>query len=235
MTVGIFPTWLHWLSLLSLLVAGLCAIGIVVDETRTRQKMRIMYAVWPLTALFGGPLWLWLYWRHGRNAAHQGHEQASMPVAVAKGASHCGAGCTLGDIIAEWLAFAVPGVAVLFGWHSLFAEKTFAVWVLDYVLAFLLGIAFQYLTIKPMHDVSVGQGLLQAIKADFLSISAWQIGMYSLMAIIQFALLKPRFATIAPVDSVEFWFAMQCAMLAGFATSSPVNWWLIARGIKEKM
>jgi hypothetical protein len=230
-----FPTWLHWLSLLSLLVAGLCAMGIVVDETRTRQKMRIMYAVWPLTALFGGPLWLWLYWRHGRDADHRGHEQASMPVAVAKGASHCGAGCTLADVIAEWLAFAVPGVAVLFGWHSLFAEKTFAVWVLDYVLTFLLGIAFQYLTIKPMHDVSVGRGLLRAIKVDFLSISAWQIGMYGLMAIIQFALLKPRFGDIAPVDSVEFWFAMQCAMLAGFATSYPVNWWLIGRGIKEKM
>lgn len=44
-----------------------------------------------------------------------------------QGASHCGAGCTLGDIIAEWTAFALPGVAVWFGWHSVFAEKMFAV------------------------------------------------------------------------------------------------------------
>ena len=28
---------------------------------------------------------------------------------------------------------------------------------------------------------------------------------------------------------------MQVAMMAGFATTYPVNWWLIASGIKEKM
>jgi len=35
---------------------------------------------------------------------------------VAKGASHCGSGCCIGDIAAEWLAFLVPSVAVWFGW-----------------------------------------------------------------------------------------------------------------------
>jgi hypothetical protein len=234
-----FPTWLHWLSIASLLVAGLCSALIAVDETRTPQPMPIMNLVWPLTALFGGLLWLAFYWRHGRSgeASHGagGHKETPMAVAVAKGSSHCGAGCTLGDIIAEWLAFAVPGVAVLFGWRSLFVEKTFAVWVLDYLAAFLLGVVFQYFTIKPMRDLSVGEGVRQAVKADFLSITAWQAGMYGLMAILQFAALKPMFARIAPVDSPEFWFAMQLAMLAGFVTTYPVNWWLIRRGIKEKM
>ncbi|HWG05484.1 MAG TPA: DUF4396 domain-containing protein, partial [Beijerinckiaceae bacterium] len=28
---------------------------------------------------------------------------------------------------------------------------------------------------------------------------------------------------------------MQIAMVLGFATTYPVNWWLISRGIKEKM
>jgi hypothetical protein len=28
---------------------------------------------------------------------------------------------------------------------------------------------------------------------------------------------------------------MQIAMLVGFATSYPVNWWLIETGIKERM
>jgi hypothetical protein len=28
---------------------------------------------------------------------------------------------------------------------------------------------------------------------------------------------------------------MQIGMLAGFLTSYPVNWWLVRRGIKEKM
>ena len=29
--------------------------------------------------------------------------------------------------------------------------------------------------------------------------------------------------------TVEFWFMMQIAMLCGFATAYPVNWWLIRR------
>jgi hypothetical protein len=235
-----FPPWLHLLSIATLLIGGACALVIAIDETRRPQAMAVMYLVWPLTALFGGLIWLWLYWRHGRGMPPHHHgdrgcEEAPMSIAVAKGASHCGAGCTLGDIIAEWLAFAMPVIAVAFGWHSLFAEKTFAVWVLDFLLAFLLGLGFQYFTIKPMRDLSVGQGLVQAFKADALSITAWQIGMYGFMAIGQFAILRPRFGQIAPVDSPEFWFVMQIAMLAGFATSYPVNWWLVQAGLKEKM
>ncbi len=35
----------------------------------------------------------------------------------------------------------------------------------------------------------------------------------------------------------EFWFVMfvmQIAVIAGFVTSYPVNWWLIRKGIKEE-
>jgi hypothetical protein len=38
-----------------------------------------------------------------------------------------------------------------------------------------------------------------------------------------------------PTDSAAFWFLMQVGMLIGFATSYPMNWWLIRRGIKEVM
>jgi Domain of unknown function (DUF4396) len=64
------------------------------------------------------------------------------PIMVAKGALHCGAGWTLGDIVAEWLAFFVPGVAIWFGYQTLFSEKMFAVWVLDFLFTFGFGIAF---------------------------------------------------------------------------------------------
>jgi hypothetical protein len=37
------------------------------------------------------------------------------------------------------------------------------------------------------------------------------------------------------VNSFEFWFMMQIAMIVGFMTSYPANWWLIKRGLKEKM
>jgi hypothetical protein len=32
-----------------------------------------------------------------------------------------------------------------------------------------------------------------------------------------------------------FWFMMQIAMLFGFLTAYPMNWWLIRKGIKEAM
>lgn len=154
---------------------------------------------------------------------------------VGKGASHCGAGCTLGDLIAEWLAFSVPVIAVRFGYGSLFSDKIFAIWILDFILAFGIGVAFQYFTIVPMRDLSPGQGLIAAFKADIASISAWQVGMYGLMAVIQFAWFRPAYGGTDEVATPEFWFAMQVAMLGGFVTSYPVNWWLIRTGLKERM
>lgn len=231
-----FPGWLHSLSIISLAAGLVCALIIVIDELRRPQKMWIMYLVWPLTALFGSVIWLVAYFAWGRSSCEEHHaRERSFPAMVFKGASHCGAGCTLGDIVAEWAAFAVPGIAVQFGWHTLFREKAFAVWIPDFILAFLLGIIFQYFTIKPMRGLSVGGGIIAAVKADIASISAWQVSMYGLMAVIQFGWFAKAFGAPAAVNTAEFWFAMQLAMLGGFATSYPVNWWLIRAGLKEKM
>ncbi|KVC20395.1 hypothetical protein WI69_08965 [Burkholderia diffusa] len=237
MAFGNFPLWLHALSIAWIVLGITCAAVIAADEVKHPQAAWIMNLVWPLTTLFGTVLWVAAYYSWGRNVSKDERRNAAgtFPVIVMKGTSHCGAGCTLGDIIAEWAALLFPILAVWLGWHSVFAEKTFAVWILDFILAFLLGILFQYFTIKPMRHLSMLQGLRAALKADIMSIAAWQIGMYGLMAAIQFLWLGRMYGGIAPVDSPEFWFAMQLAMLAGFATSYPINWWLVRTGIKEKM
>jgi hypothetical protein len=247
MEAHMIPQWLHVLSLVSLAAGIVCAIVIIIDERKDPQHMWIMNLVWPLTALFASLISLAGYRVYGKQAARSRMQDMQQdggmshgmdtpfPAAVAKGAAHCGSGCALGDMIAEWLAYLVPAVAVWFGWQSLFGEKIFAVWVLDFLLAFLFGIAFQYFTIKPMRDLSVGQGLVQAAKADALSLTAWQVGMYGFMAIAHFWIFGHVLGARLEVASVEFWFMMQIAMLCGFATSYPVNWWLISKGIKEKM
>ncbi len=237
MTYGTFPHWLFGLSIASIVLGAACAIVIVVDECKRPQKMWIMNVVWPLTALFGSFVWLAAYYAWGRNVStsNDSHAKPPFPAMVLKGTSHCGAGCTLGDIIAEWAALLFPVLAIWLGWHSVFSEKMFAVWIADFIVAFLLGVLFQYFTIQPMRNLSAWQGLLAALKADVASITAWQLGMYGLMAIIQFLWFMPSYGGIAKVASPEFWFAMQLAMLAGFATSYPVNWWLIRSGVKEKM
>lgn len=233
-----FPVWFTTLAAASLLIAVACAAVVAVDVVRRPQPMRVMGVVWPVTMLFGGFLGLGFYFANGRAARHDRHHEDRddpMAVSVATGTSHCGAGCALGDLIAEWLAFAVPAVAVLGGWGWLFQDKMFAVWVIDFVLAFVIGIAFQYFAIAPMRDQSAGRSLRDALKADAASITAWQVGMFGLMALIQLLLFPLWFGGRAPVNSAEFWFAMQWAMLAGFATSYPVNWLLVAKGVKERM
>ena len=242
------PDWLHILAIASLALAALCALVILVDVLRHPQHMWIMNIVWPVTALFGSVLTVFAYFKYGRLAAHE-KAQAAMerdqpmpskaltpfPVMVGKGAAHCGSGCTLGDICAEWLVFGFPVIATWFGWQSLFAEKIFAVWVVDYIFAFAFGIAFQYFTIAPMRGLSLGEGLVAAVKADTLSLTAWQIGMYGFMALAHFYIWKEVLGARLEVDSPEFWFMMQFAMWCGFATAYPVNWWLIRKGVKEKM
>ena len=242
------PEWLHILSIVSLSLGGISAVVVIVDEARDPQHMGIMNVVWPVVALFGSIFALWAYFSYGKLATHAkmapAMERGETPpnkkhtpfgIMVTKGTLHCGSGCTLGDIIAEWAAVFLPAIAVYLGWKSIFAEKMFAVWIFDYILAFLFGIAFQYFTIKPMRSLSVWQGLVQAVKADTLSLTAWQVGMYGFMAIAHFGIFAGLLGAKLHVPSVEFWFMMQIAMWFGLATSYPVNWWLIRVGIKEKM
>ncbi len=242
------PVWLHDLSIVYLALGAVCAAAIAIDLFGQPQHMWIMNVVWPVTALFGTVWVLWQYYAYGRLASHQAMHaakqkgedppnktQTPFPVMVSNGALHCGSGCTLGDICAEWLTFAIPAVAVGFGWHGVFGHKIFAVWIVDYIFAYIFGIVFQYFTIAPMRGLSFGKGIVAAIKADTLSLTAWQVGMYGFMAVAYFAIFQYRFGAKLETDSVEFWFMMQIAMLFGFMTAYPVNWWLIKSGIKEKM
>ncbi len=189
-----------------------------------------MNIVWPVCALFGSLAVVWLYWRHRGHGKDHPHWAS-----VAKGTLHCGSGCTLGDVLAEVLVLAMPGMAVAFGWHWLFADRLFATWALDTLLAFGFGIAFQYFAIVPMRLLTPGEGLKAAIRADTASLLAWQVGMFGVMAFFQFALYPHLLQQRPGANSVEFWFAMQWAMVAGFVTSYPVNAFLIDRGIKEAM
>jgi hypothetical protein len=242
------PAWLHSLSITFLLLGLLCAVVIAADLMRHRQHMWIMNVVWPVTALFGTVWIVWQYFTYGR-LAEEVRAKAAMdrdeampskkltpfPVMVANGALHCGSGCTLGDIVAEWLVFLVPVIAVWFGYGSLFGDKIFAVWIVDYLFAYAFGIVFQYFTITPMRNLSFIDGIWAAIKADTLSLSAWQVGMYGFMGFAYFYLFGSLLGVKLEPNRIEFWFMMQLAMICGFLTSYPINWWLIRTGLKEKM
>lgn len=234
-----FPTSLTVASIVLLALAIGCAVYVTVDVARRPQPMGVMNAVWPLTMLFGSVLWLGFYLRAGR-APRRGEDPPDGPdtpraISVATGTSHCGAGCTLGDLIGEFTLVAVPALGVAVGLGTLYQDRIFAGWIIDFIIAFTAGIVFQYFSIAPMRGLSLGKGLVAALKADTLSITAWQVGMYGMMAIAQFAVLPAVLGGRAGVLTPEFWVVMQVAMVAGFACSYPVNWWLVKIGIKEAM
>jgi hypothetical protein len=215
----------HILPLFTIALGIGSALWLLWSIGRQPEPMAVMNWVWPLVALSGGPLAIWLYRRHHAWP----HGKAPFGLAAAVATCHCGAGCTLGDVLAESLALAFPGILVWFGLGSLFGERIFAAWVLDFVLAYLLGIVFQYFSIAPMRQLDVRDGIVAALKADTLSLAAWQVGMYGAIAVVQFGIVRLK------ADTPEFWFAMQIAMLAGFCVAYPVNIWLLKTGLKEKM
>lgn len=222
------PPWLTLLASASLALAVLCALWIVLDLLRGHaQPMKIMNVVWPITALYAGPLGLWAYYRFGRTSEHKHHphteDEKPFAQSVMLAATHCGSGCTLGDLVAEALLLVVP--------FTLFGSELLTGWTLDFAFAFVIGIALQYFTIRPMSDASPGEALKDALKADTLSLCAWQVGMYGWMAIATFGLFDGQLDKAGPA----FWFMMQIAMLVGFATACPVNAWLLKRGIKQPM
>ena len=151
------PQWLHVISVASLAAGFAIAILIALDEVRHPQHMWIMNLVWPICALFGTVFVLGAYLAYGQ--AHP-HRRSHVPFAVTVGigAAHCGSGCTLGDLIAEWLAYFYPAAAIIFGWQLLFAERMFAVWILDFILAFGFGIVFQYYAIVPNAEPVAASG-----------------------------------------------------------------------------
>ena len=239
------PEWLMTVAWISLALGGISCLWILADIFLLghRQHMWIMEAVWPITGLYAGPIALIAYYLVGRlgtrEKVKQAKEDDEKPPNKTKpfwqitgiGVTHCGSGCALGDICAEWIMHLVT-LGLLAGTAGVWI--VFVTWGLDYVLALLFGIAFQYFSIVPMRNLSKGEGLKEAFKADFLSLTSWQIGMYGWMAIAIFALFGHHSEAMKKTSPV-FWFVMQLAMFAGFVTAYPVNWWLIRKGIKEEM
>jgi hypothetical protein len=219
------PTWLTAIAWLWLGVAFISASAIAFDIFLRghRQQMRVMDAVYPITALYLGPFALLLYWRWGRQAARQMTRPRWVTIAVE--VSHCGSGCTLGDVIAEWIIYAL---ALTVAGDTLFAE-----YLGDYVLALAFGVVFQYFAIAPMRGLGLRDGLKAAARADFVSLTFFEVGLFGWMALMAFVFF-PAPHHLMP-NAAAYWFLMQIGMIVGFATSWPANVWLLGRGIKVAM
>ncbi len=188
-----------------------------------------MNVVWPVTALYGSVPALLLYLRYGRAPDARDARPTTVPekpfwATVAVGVTHCGAGCTIGDVLGATIvatfALEIAGLAL---WPE---------YIVEFVIAYVLGVVFQFLAIAPMRGLSLREGIGAAVKADTLSLLAFEVGMFAWMAVVQLALFPAHH--LRPVR-LEYWFLMQVAMGLGCITAYPANWWLIRRGVKEAM
>ncbi len=220
------PAWLTILAWTSL-AAGFATAGAVVYDIYgrgLRQPMRVIEAVWPITAPYLGPLGWSAYGRLGRPrlrpGAEPGEEEVGERQGVAVSASHSGAGCALGDIAGEWIVFAGE---LSIAWPE---------YIIDFAIAYALGLGFQCFSIKPMSDLTRRAALARAVQADTLSIVAFEVGMFAWMALVYFVLfthphLRP--------DHAAFWLMMQIVMAIGLSTTYPMNRRLVRRGVKHAM
>jgi hypothetical protein len=226
----------EWLRIVAWIWLAICfasALWIVAQGVRKPQKMWIMDLVWPVTALYMGPFAVYLYHKSLPvsvkgpalpQSMMERHKQ-DPPTWIQNSIAvfHCGAGCSIGDAIAEPL---VPALGITFA--GAFGSKL----ILDFFFAYTFGVAFQYFTIAPMRGLSFGKGLIAAIRADTISIALFEVGMFAWMALTYYWLFPSPH--LEPTVAV-FWFMMQIAMIIGFFTALPANEWLIREGWKEKM
>ncbi len=262
-------TILAWISIC---VGGLSSIIVYVDINMGRyQPMPIMNLVWPITALYMGPVGVLAYWRfarvkkpmlmshegggdetpcgadekmghghEGMGGMHGGHDEmegmhgmhmdgmqmGGKPKhitfkSVFVSATHCGAGCSVADLISETLIYLL-GITI-------FGAAIWAGFIIDYGMALLFGIAFQYYNIMPMRpDLTRIDCVREAAKADVLSLTSFQVGMYAWMLAVWFVFDGEILA-----NNPIFWWMMQIAMCLGIVTNFPVNYLLIRWGIKQ--
>lgn len=221
------PQWLVILSWVSIIL-GLATAGVIALDARHHpQHMTIMNIVWPVTGLYFPVAGWWLYAAMGRPmAADAPKMKRHQPYwkSIFLSATHCGSGCVIGDIIGAPIVLAT-------GW-PLFGQRLYVDYIVEFGIAYLFGIAFQYFPIRAMRQVPPQEAIIDAVKADTLSLTAFEVGMFAWMPVIWFLLM----ATNRPdASSIVFWFMMQIGMVLGFLTTYPANWLLVRWGVKSAM
>ncbi len=102
---------------------------------------------------------------------------------------------------------------------------------LEYGLGFGFGwTIFQTLFMRGMAGGSYWMALKRTFIPEFLSMNLVMTGMI-LVASLLWAAAGGKRGPLTPT----FWFVMSMALLAGFVTAYPINWWLVAKGLKHGM
>lgn len=195
------------------------SLAFVAADIRHTPAHPVLKWAFVILTIFTGPLGAFFYVLGCREPLAGTHE-AYVAVRwrqVLGSTMHCAAGDGLGII---------AGAAIAAGWHLPRAGDL----ALEYALGFGFGWAFfQAYAMREMAG-SYRRSLRQTFFPEFVSMNLLMAGMLLAMQALG-AGLPGAHDPLRPA----FWFVMSMALIAGFVVAYPVNWWLVARGLKHGM
>ena len=210
---------LDGVMLLWFLLTALSLLFMVVDIRATPASPVLKWGFILLTA-YTGPLGAFLYVLGCREPLPGLHERyvATRWRQVLGSTMHCvagdGVGILAGAVIAS--AFHLPNITDI---------------ALEYALGFGFGWSiFQALFMRDMAGGSYRRALAKAFLPELLSMNCLMAGMVPAMTLAMASAPASRDPS-GPV----FWFIMSMALLVGFITAYPMNWWLVSRHMKHGM
>ena len=220
------PAWLTpvaWIYLLVCLVSAGILVYTVYGRGRKPQD-RVMAPIWPISALFLGPIALLLFARWG-----QGHERSGAAGdRVSLGIGPLIVMALLPGAAASTLAHLV-GVPVVFGagW-TIAGLALWAVALFIAILATALLFAFEYLVLSTTRRTRpTGRQTATLFLGSLVTVLAFDIGMVGWMLFLNST------DTMKPTTDVVFTLQMQVGMVLGMLTAAPIAAWLVARSRKS--
>ncbi len=221
------PAWLTTLSWVFIATAVISAAAIVYDlyGRGHRQPQRVMEAVWPLSALYLGPLALPVYNRFGRThgATWQGGArtvldrsltasavQSGLPGGVSSGLAHVVA---VPFVVATGLTIANVDM-----WAMVAIITTLAT-------ALIFGFEYAFFTSKDRRIPGLG-GVRPALVVATITVVAFDLGMLGWMLTLYYTENMPA------AGDVRFTFLMQVGLILGTLTAYPAMRLLASRASK---
>lgn len=205
-----------WIALVAVSVAY-----VAWDAWRNNPEMKVMKLGWILTTLYLGPLGLFLYIVACKEPRPGTHERFVTPLwRQALGSTiHMIGGDGTGIIVA----------AAITGLLGLPMIVDFAI---EYVAGFAFGLLiFQALFMKDMMGGSYARAVRESLMPEWLSMGFMMALMFPVMTA---AMMGSDMRAMEPTEPV-FWGAMSLAVLAALIGAYPVNYWMVAKGIKMGM
>jgi len=200
-------------------VLTVLSLAFVAFDIRSTPAHPVLKWAFIILALFTGPFAAFFYvlgCREPLRGTHEGYVAARWRQVLGS-TMHCAAGDGIGIIVGAAIAaqWSLPR------WMDL---------TLEYSLGFGFGWAFfQAFAMREMAG-SYRRSLRMTFLPEFVSMNLLMTGM-----VVTMRLLRPQFMGADDPSTPSFWFVISMSLIAGFVLAYPINWWLVARGLKHGM